>query len=83
MLSLLTPLRQRESCSQKEDTCANDHHDLLLEGAKSGVVNLIVVSTIWLKNGNSWEFVHEKWAFQVAFYSIFKENTHVFITFSG
>ncbi len=53
------------------------------EGAKCGRVNLIVVSTIWLKNGFSWMIVHEKWAFQVALYSIFGENTHVFQTFSG
>ena len=31
MLSLLTPLRQRESCSQKEDTCVNGHHNLLFQ----------------------------------------------------
>ena len=35
------------------------------------------------KNGFSWMIVHEKWAFQVALYSIFEENTHVFQTFSG
>ena len=35
------------------------------------------------KNGFSWMIVHEKWAFQVALFSIFGENTHVFQTFSG
>ena len=43
------------------------------EGAKSDIVNLIVVSTIWLKNGFSWMIVHEKWVFRVAFHSIFIE----------
>ena len=33
------------------------------------------------KNGFSWKNVHEKWAFQVAFYSIFCENTVVCLTF--
>lgn len=33
------------------------------EGAKSAVVNLIVVSTFRLKNGISWKIVHEKWSF--------------------
>ena len=33
------------------------------------------------KNGVSWKNVHEKWAFQVAFYSIFCENTVVCLTF--
>ena len=42
---------------------------------------LIVVSTIRLKNGISWKIVHEKWTFQVAFHSIFTENTVRFVTF--
>lgn len=36
-------------------------------------MNLIVVSTVWLKNGFSWKIVNQKWAFQVAFYNNYSE----------
>ena len=135
---------QREclGCCYKEDTCANDHHDLLLENLLPNckVLNIntpkkqkvpketnwkqkfqkpqnenicltylntemngnfhflsfcaaflkVQNQVLWTllsfqqsgwKNGFSWKNVHEKWAFQVAFYSIFCENTVVCLTF--
>ena len=133
---------QSLGCCDKEDTCANDHHYLLLQNLLPSCKALNVSTpqkrklpketnwkqkfqkpqnenicltylntemngnfhflsfcaaflkvqnqVLWTllsfqqsgwKNGFSWKNVHEKWAFQVAFYSIFCENTVVCLTF--
>ena len=53
----------------------------VLYGAKNVRWNLIFCSTIRFIYCISWKRICEKWTFHVALYSIFKENTHVFITF--
>ena len=53
----------------------------VLYGAKNVRWNLIFCSTIRFIYCISWKRICEKWTFHVALYSIFEENTHVFITF--
>ena len=45
-------------------------------------LNLVVALTIRFNKCDSWRLVCEKWALEVAIYSIFAENTVGFETFS-
>ena len=46
-------------------------------------ISLFTMGTSFVKMLTCLSKEAPKWTFQVAFYSIFKENTHEFLTFSG